>query len=216
MEAYLVRLVSYPDDVDAGLEAVVLLQAYLLFVLHDCTAHADDNDYLTLRGLNIEAAILRIDLHALDRFDTRRIFLLFRTFSFDVDICPDVLNEVFARQHTFLHFFPIAVVTAFDIDFEVVEGVVGCIFLDINVDRSTFTNNILACCDFCPVANFFYIDVVVTDRIGIYRWFGVCWFLYLFKLSSVSLIFRYSDSTCCFYLPISPLHKLIACIGCCC
>ena len=71
IQSYFVRPVSYPHDVDAGLQAVVLLQAYLLFILHDCTAHADDDDLLTLRCLNIETAILRIDLHALDRFGPR-------------------------------------------------------------------------------------------------------------------------------------------------
>ena len=56
MEAKFVRPVSYPYDVDAGLQAVVLLQAYLFFVLHYRTAHADDDDLLALWSLDIQAA----------------------------------------------------------------------------------------------------------------------------------------------------------------
>ena len=136
IQSYFVRPVSYPHNVDAGLQAVVLLQAYLFFVLHDCTAHADDNDLLTLRGLDVEAAILRIDLHALDRFDTRRVFFFFRAFGFDVDVGPDVFNWVFSGLRAFLQFFPTSVVATFVIDFEVVEGVIRCVFLYINGDRT--------------------------------------------------------------------------------
>ena len=75
METEFVRRLSYPHDVDAGLQAVVLLQAYLLFVHHYRAAHADDDDLLALRGLDIETSILRIDLHALNRFDSCRVFL---------------------------------------------------------------------------------------------------------------------------------------------
>ena len=57
MEAKFVRPVSYPYDVDAGLQAVVLLQAYLFFVLHYRTAHADDDDLLALWSLDIQARL---------------------------------------------------------------------------------------------------------------------------------------------------------------
>ena len=166
MEAKFVRPVSYPYDVDAGLQAVVLLQAYLFFVLHDCTAHADDDDLLTLRCLNIETAILRIDLHALDRFDTRRIFFFFRAFGFDVDVGPDVFNRVFAGLRAFLQFFPTSVVATFVIDLEVIEGVASCVFLYINVDRTAFAHHLLAGRNLYPVTHVFYIDVVVADGIG--------------------------------------------------
>ena len=129
IQSYFVRPVSYPYDVDAGLQAVVLLQAYLFFVLHDCTAHADDDDLLTLRGLNIEASILCIDLHALDRFDTRRIFFFFRAFGFDVDVGPDVFNRVFAGLRAFLQFIPRIIIAFLVINMEVVEGVIRCVFL---------------------------------------------------------------------------------------
>lgn len=162
-----VRLVSYPHDVDARLQAVVLLQAYLLFVLHDCTAHADDDDLLTLRCLNIEAAILRIDLHALDRFDTRRVFFFFRTFGLDVDVRPDVINGVFARLRAFLQFFPCAVVATFVIDFEVVEGVVLGVLLDIDEDRASLAYHVVAGGDFHAGADIFLVDVVVVDGFDI-------------------------------------------------
>ena len=168
MEAKFVRPVSYPYDVDAGLQAVVLLQADLLFVLHYRTAHADDNDLLTLWSLDIQAAILCIDFHALNRFDTRRIFFFFRTFGFDVDVGPDIINGVFARLRAFLQFVPsTVVVAALVIDLEVIEGVANCVFLDIDTDRTAFAHYILAGGDFHAVADFFYIYIIVADGIGV-------------------------------------------------
>ena len=126
MEAEFVRPVSYPHDVDAGLQTVVLLQADLLFVLDDCAGHGDDDDGLTLRGLDVERTVFRIDLHAFYLFHAGGVvFFLFCAFGFDVDVGPDVTDGVFARLDAFFQYFPRTVVAALIIDLEVVEGIVG-------------------------------------------------------------------------------------------
>ena len=153
IQSYFVRPVSYPHNVDAGLQAVVLLQAYLFFVLHDCAGHADDEDLLALRGLDVKTAILRIDLHAFHLLDTRRVFFLFfRAFGFDVDVGPDVINRVFARLDAFFQYFPRTVVAALVIDLEVIEGIVCGVFLDIETDGTAFPYYILAGGDFHAIA----------------------------------------------------------------
>ena len=117
---------------------MVLLQADLLFVLDDCAGHGDDDDGLSLGGLDVERTVFRIDFHAFYLLDAGRVFFLFCAFGFDVDVGPDVINRVFAGLDAFFQYFPRAVVAALIIDLEVVEGIVGGVFLDIEADSAAF------------------------------------------------------------------------------
>ena len=82
---------------------------------------------------------------------------------------PDVFNRVFVGLRAFLQFFPTSVVTALVIDLEVIEGIVRCVFLDIDGDAVAFAHHVVAEGNFYPVTHVFYIDVVVADGIGYVR-----------------------------------------------
>ena len=75
---------------------------------------------------------------------------------------PDVFNRVFAGLNAFRKFLPRTIIAFLVINMEVVEGIVGCVFLYINGDAVAFAHHVVAEGNLYPVAHVFYIDVVVA------------------------------------------------------
>ena len=74
---------------------VIPLQSYLRFVLYYGSADGDNPDFLLLRGLYIEAAILCINLNAGYLFDAGRGLLLY-AFHGNIDFRPDIADFILA------------------------------------------------------------------------------------------------------------------------
>ena len=81
-------------NIDAA-RKVIPLQSYLRFVLYYGSADGDNPDFLLLRGLYIEAAILCIHLNAGYLFDTGRGLFLY-AFHGNIDFCPDIADFILA------------------------------------------------------------------------------------------------------------------------